>query len=208
MKIFDISPVFRTGMACWPGDTPYRVEQVMRIADGSTVNVAQLTISSQVGSHTDAPLHYRADGRAAAELPLEPYIGPCVVVDARATTGATIGLEVLAQVPSRVERVLLRQYEIYPEAWDPEFKGIDPALVEALAARGVKLIGIDAASVDAATSKTLDAHRAMDRHDIRIVEGLVLDTIAPGAYELISLPLKLDGSDGAPLRAILRSLAA
>jgi arylformamidase len=205
MKIFDISPVFRPGMACWPGDSPYRVEQVMRIADGSTVNVAQLTISSQVGSHTDAPLHYRIDGRAAAELPLDPYIGPCVVVDARASTGATIGAEVLAQVPARVERVLLRQYDGYPDAWDPDFKGIDPALVEALAARGVKLIGIDAASVDAAESKTLDAHRAMDRHDIRIVEGLVLDAIAAGPYELIALPLKLESSDGAPLRAILRT---
>lgn len=207
MKIFDISPVFRPGMACWPGDMPFRVDQVMRIADGSTVNVAQLTISSQVGSHTDAPLHYRADGRAAADLPLDPYIGPCVVVDARASTSATIGIEVLAQVPPRVERVLLRQYDRYPEAWDPDFKGIDPALVEALAARGVKLIGIDAASVDAAESKTLDAHRAMDRHDIRIVEGLVLDAIPAGAYELIALPLKLDGSDGAPMRAVLRPLA-
>lgn len=207
MKIFDISPVFRPSMACWPGDMPFRVDQVMRIADGSTVNVAQLTISSQVGSHTDAPLHYRADGRAAADLPLDPYIGPCVVVDARASTGATIGIEVLAQVPPRVERVLLRQYDRYPEIWDPAFKGIDPALVEALAARGVKLIGIDAASVDAAESKTLDAHRAMDRHDIRIVEGLVLDAIPAGAYELIALPLKLDGSDGAPMRAVLRPLA-
>ncbi len=207
MKIFDISPVFRPGMACWPGDMPFRVDQVMRIADGSTVNVAQLTISSQVGSHTDAPLHYRADGRAPADLPLEPYIGPCVVVDARASTGAAIGIEVLAQVPPRVERVLLRQYDRYPEIWDPAFKGIDPALVEALAARGVKLIGIDAASVDAAESKTLDAHRAMDRHDIRIVEGLVLDAIPAGAYELIALPLKLDGSDGAPMRAVLRPLA-
>lgn len=207
MILHDISPVFRKGMPCWPGDMPFVVERVARIEDGSTVNVSRVVISSQVGSHADAPLHYRADGASIAALALEPFIGPCHLVDARGSVDATIGLEVLPQLPEQVERVLIRQYDRQPDRWDPHLKGIDPSLVVELARRGARLIGVDAASVDPAGSKTLSAHRALDAHDIRIIEGLLLDDVAAGEYELVALPLKLAGCDGAPLRAILRLLS-
>lgn len=206
MTIHDISPLFRAAMPCWPGDMPFAVEPVARIADGSTVNVSRIVVSSHVGSHADAPLHYRADGASMAEIALEPFIGRCHLVDARGSTGATIGMEILERLPARVERVLIRQYDRQPDGWDPGLKGIDPALVAELARRGARLIGMDAASVDPADSKTLEAHRALDAHDIRIIEGLLLDDVAAGEYELVALPLKLADCDGAPLRAILRSL--
>lgn len=203
--IHDISPVFHADMPGWPGDTPFTAERVARIEDGSTVNVSSIVMSSHVGSHADAPLHYRADGASIAEVALEPFIGRCHLIDARQSTGATIGLEVLPQLPEQVERVLIRQYDRQPNHWDPHLRGIDPALVFELARRGARLIGMDAASADPADSKTLDAHRALDAHDIRIIEGLLLDDVAAGEYELVALPLKLAGCDGAPIRAILRS---
>jgi len=205
MILHDISPVFREDMPCWPGDTPFVLERVARIEEGSTVNVSRILISSHVGSHADAPLHYRADGGSIAEMALEPFIGRCHLVDARGTVGATIGIEILPQLPDQVERVLIRQYDRQPHHWDPDLKGIDPALVFELARRGARLIGMDAASVDPADSKTLQAHRALDAHDIRIIEGLLLDDVVAGEYELVALPLKLAGCDGAPLRAVLRS---
>jgi len=204
MIIHDISPVFHADMPCWPGDMPFAAKRVARIEDGSTVNVSSIVMSSHVGSHADAPLHYRADGASIAEVALEPFIGRCHLVDARGSVGATIGLEVLPQLPEQVERVLIRQYDRQPNRWDPHLKGIDPALVFELARRGARLIGMDAASVDPADSKTLPAHHALDAHDIRIIEGLLLDDVAAGEYELVALPLKLAGCDGAPIRAILR----
>jgi arylformamidase len=73
-----------------------------------------------------------------------------------------------------------------------------------LAHGGTRLIGVDVPSVDPETSKDLPSHMACNRHDIRIVENLALADVAPGDYELIALPLKLQGLDAAPVRAVLR----
>ena len=206
MGLIDISPPFRAGMPGWPGDTPFEVVRSWSIGPGCPVNVSRIVLSSHVGSHADAPLHFDATGRSIDAMPLETYIGPCHVVDARGA-GEVIGVsDVLPQLPARVERVLIRQYERYPAVWDDALKGLDPALVEALAARGCRLIGVDAASVDPANSKTLDAHHAIEAAGIAIIEGLVLDNVSPGPYELIAPPLKIEGCDAAPLRAVLRPL--
>ncbi len=205
--LIDISPVLEPRLPGWPGDTPFTIERVARIGPSCPVNVSSIVTSSQIGAHADAPLHYKQDGAGIADLPLEPFIGRCLVVDARRASGRTIcEADVMPTLPDKVERILIRQYERYPTEWDPDLKGLDPAFVTSLARRGVRLIGVDAASVDPADSKTLDAHHEIDRHDIRIVEGLVLDRVEPGEYELIALPIKIAGSDGAPLRAVLRPL--
>ncbi|MFO1159546.1 MAG: cyclase family protein [Reyranellaceae bacterium] len=152
-----------------------------------------------LGRTAREPLHYKQDGATIAELPLEPFIGRCFVVDARAGKGRVVReADVVPALPDKVERILIRQHERYPPEWDADLKGLDPALVTSLARRGVRLIGVDAASVDPANSKTLDAHHEIDRHDIRIVEGLVLDRVEPGEYELIALPIKIANRDGAP----------
>jgi arylformamidase len=206
--LIDISPVLEPRLPGWPGDTPFTIERVVKIGPGCPVNVSNIVTSSQIGSHADAPLHYKQDGASIADLPLEPFIGRCIVVDARQAKDRTIReADVVPPLPEKVERILIRQYERYPTEWDPDLKGLDPAFVTSLARRGVRLIGVDAASVDPADSKTLDAHHEIDRHDIRIVEGLVLDRVEPGEYELIALPIKIANSDGAPLRAVLRSIA-
>ncbi len=208
MSLIDISPPFRAGMPGWPGDTPFALERTWSIGPGCPVNVSRITLSSHVGAHADAPLHFAADGAAIDALPLDTFVGHCTLVDAR-SAGAVIDVaDVLPSLPPRPERVLIRQYERSPGTWDPALKGLSVALVRALAAMGVRLIGVDAASVDPADSKTLDAHNAIHAAGICIVEGLVLDHVAPGDYELIALPLRIAGCDAAPLRAALRPLPA
>jgi hypothetical protein len=90
----------------------------------------------------------------------------------------------------------------------PGFPAIAPATIALLASKGVILVGTDAASLDPQDSKTLDAHHAVRRHGLAILEGVVLDAVPPGDYELIALPLKLAGMDASPVRAILRALPA
>jgi arylformamidase len=104
-------------------------------------------------------------------------------------------------------RLLVRTHDRQPATWTGTFCGLDPALVDELGRRGAVLVGTDAASLDPADSKTLDAHHAAHRHDLRILENLLLDDVPEGDYELIALPLKLAGADAAPVRAVLRELA-
>jgi len=104
-------------------------------------------------------------------------------------------------------RVLLRTYDTAPQdAWDAQFTAVTPEAIALLAARGVVLVGIDTPSLDPQESKTLDAHHAVRRHRMAILEGVVLDAVAAGDYELIALPLKLAGMDASPVRAVLRAL--
>ncbi|MHB2166314.1 arylformamidase [Alsobacter sp. R-9] len=206
MAIIDISPPFRAGMPGWPGDTPFEVAPTWSIGPGCPVNVSRIVLSSHVGAHADAPLHFDAAGAAIDALPLEPFLGPCHVVDARSAGEVIAEADVLPSLPERVERVLIRQYDRYPDAWDAGLKGLSPSLIEALAARGAVLVGVDAASVDPSNSKDLAAHHAIQAAGIRILEGLVLDHVTPGAYELVALPLRIAGCDAAPVRAVLRPL--
>ena len=94
-----------------------------------------------------------------------------------------------------------------PTRFNEDFVALAPEVVDALGARGARLVGIDTPSVDLFDSKDLPTHQACLRHDMAILEGLVLDAVPEGAYELIALPLKLQGFDASPVRAVLRSLA-
>lgn len=202
MRLFDISPRLHPGLATWPGDARFRESWTCRIGPGCPVNVGEICCSTHTGSHVDAPLHYAEDGTPVGELPLEPFLGACRVVHATRATGA-VRLDDLPAVAA--ERLLIRTRERSdPDVWDSAFTAIDAALIEALAEGGLRLIGTDAPSVDPETSKTLDAHRAAHRRGVLILEGLVLDEVPEGAYELIALPLKLANLDASPVRAVLR----
>lgn len=206
MKVWDISQMLRPGLPVWPGDTAFAFERTWLMEDGSPVNVGRMTMSTHSGTHGDAPLHYSASAADIASVDLDPYLGECLVVDARATQG----LVQIADLPALdgAERVLLRTFETFPhDRWDGGFTAIAPETIRWLAAQGVRLIGTDAPSVDPQNSKTMDAHKAVLAADMRILEGLVLDDVPPGRYELIALPLKIAGGDAGLCRAVLRELA-
>ena len=206
MRIWDISQVLRPGLPVWPGDTAFAHSPTWAMGEGSPVNVSALTLSTHSGAHADAPLHYAADGASIDVVGLEPYLGECLVIDAR---GCGVLVEPHHLPPLEgTRRVLLRTYEVFPhDAWDSAFTAVAPATVEALAAQGVILIGLDSPSLDPETSKTMDAHHAVAKADMRVLEGLVLDDVPPGRYELIALPLAITGADASPVRAVLRELA-
>ena len=206
VKLWDISQTLRPGLPVWPGDTAFAFDRTWRMEDGSPVNVGRMTMSTHSGTHGDAPLHYDAAAPDIASVALAPYLGECLVVDARGA-GPSIGPDDLPPLDG-VRRVLLRTFDRFPhDEWDSTFTAIAPATIRALAAAGVVLIGTDAPSVDPQDSKTMDAHRAVLEADMRILEGLVLEDVPPGRYELIALPLKIAGGDAGLCRAVLRELS-
>ena len=204
MMIIDISQTLRPDLPMWPGEAPCEGEVVAKISANCPVNVSRILMSAHSGTHADSPFHYDDNGLSSSECELSPYIGECQVVDVSHAVGV-ISLDSLSndfQVTS--QRVLFRSYDRFPHTkWDPNFKAICPDLIRYLAKKKVKLVGTDTPSLDPQESKTLCAHQAVKESGMRILEGLVLEHVDEGNYELIALPLKLEKSDASPVRAIL-----
>lgn len=206
-RLWDVSPPIRPGIPVWPGDTPYAEQRTWALSDTCPVNVSRITLSTHTGAHADAPFHYDAAGAPAGAMPLDRYIGACRVIHAIGVRPAIAPEHVRRHLAPGISRILVRTYAQNPvERWDPHFAAIAPATVELLARHGVMLIGTDTPSLDPQESKTMDAHRMVRDHGLSILEGLVLDDIAEGDYELIAPPLKLATLDAAPVRAVLREL--
>lgn len=206
--LIDITPIVSQRLGVWPGDTPVTREVLCDIAKGDTVTLSTLRGTVHLGAHADGPNHYGLGAPDISKQRLEHYIGPCHVMDARVGRGTRVGVADLATPVDTVRhpRVLIRTGTFPdPESWNSDFAALTVELVEALAARGVITIGIDTPSVDLQESKTLEAHKAILRHGIAILEGLVLKDVAAGEYELVALPLRLEGFDASPVRAVLRS---
>ena len=204
--LIDISPTIRPGLPVWPGDSPVRFERTWSIGPNCPVNVSAISLSTHTGAHVDAPFHFDAHGAGIDEVPLETCIGQCRVLHLIGARGVIVPEQVEGKLHDCPPRVLFRTYAHAPaDHWDSDFCAVSPATIELLAARGVRLVGLDTPSLDPETSKTMDAHLAVCRHRMVILEGLVLDAVEEGDYELIALPLKLAGLDASPVRAILKT---
>lgn len=208
-KIWDISQVLRPDLPVWPGEPKFALHSHATISADCPVNVGGMHTGLHAGTHGDAPLHYSNDGVASSDCELDPYLGPCVVIDVRSAASRVEETDVDWDAVAGATRVLMRTYDSFPhDAWDSDFTAIAPEVIGRLGEQEVRLIGTDAASLDPETSKTMDAHHKVLVHDMRILEGLVLDDVPPGEYELIALPLAIAGADASPVRAILRELAS
>lgn len=208
-RIWDISPALRPGIPVWPGDTAYEEVRTWVIGPGCPVNVARVTLSTHTGAHADAPLHYDADGAPVGGLDLDTYLGPARVVDLVGCGPLVRPERVADRLADAPPRVILKTCARNPvERWDPAFTAVHPETIDLLAAHGVRLVGIDTPSLDPQESKSMDAHGRVRAHRLGILEGLVLDGVEAGDYELIALPLKLANLDAAPVRAVLRELAS
>jgi arylformamidase len=204
-RLIDISPPLRVGMGVFPGDAAYQVSQTFSIGPGCPVNVGSIAMSTHCGAHADAPLHYDSAGASIDQLELGDFIGPARVIDARGAGPLCRFEEIAAALDDAPPRLLFRLMDrLDSMVWPAGFRALAADLVERLALNGTRLIGVDVPSVDPETSKELPSHMACNRNDIRIIENLVLADVAPGDYELIALPLKLEGLDAAPVRAVLR----
>lgn len=204
-RIWDISPPVAPGSPVFPGDTPYGQEWSATLGPGCPVNVSRITLSPHVGAHADAPLHYDEHGEAIGGVDLDAYLGPCRVIHAIGCGPLIEWRHLQHALQDLPPRVLVRTYEHMPVGrWDDALAAYAPSTIERLAERGVKLVGIDTASIDPAPSKTLDSHQVIRRLNLRVLENLVLDDVPEGDYELIALPLKLMAADASPVRAVLR----
>jgi arylformamidase len=200
MELIDISQSLSPATAVWPGDQPVEWDWTARIDDGSSVNLGALQLSAHAGTHVDAPRHVQEEGATTDQLDLSVFIGSAEVVSVR-------GDWVLPRHVEGVEahRVLFktdasaRSTQEWPEAITP----IHPDAVSALADKDAVLLGTDAPSVDPLDSTDLPAHHALIDAGIVNLEGLVLTDVEPGLYELLALPIKVEGGDAAPVRAAL-----
>ncbi|HLJ57826.1 MAG TPA: cyclase family protein [Chthonomonadaceae bacterium] len=204
MTIIDISRSLEAATAVWPGDEPFRYTRSWRIADGAAVNLGSITTSLHAGTHVDAPVHFRNGGPTAEQLPLQPFIGPAIVVNLEGRHEITI--DDVAVAAELAPRVLIRT-AVWPDGapFPTRFPVMARSVPAYLAGRGALLVGLDLPSVDAFDSKELPNHHALHEGGIQILESLDLDHVPPGRYELVALPLKLAVADASPVRAVLRT---
>jgi arylformamidase len=173
------------------------------ISAGSNIDLSDIRTTVHVGAHTDAPNHYAADGVGIEARPLDLYYGPCQVVDVSVSRHCRISVSDVHE-PILAPRVLFRTGSFPdPDDFNEDFASLSAPLVQWLADQGVRLVGIDTPSIDLFDDAILESHQAVARNDLAILEGIVLTDVAPGLYTLIALPLKLEGADASPVRAVL-----
>lgn len=213
--LHDISVVLRPGAPEWPGDVPFSCGWTMEMRAGANLNLGHFAMSPHVGTHADAPLHVIPDGSDSGAFPLEAFRGPAFVLDLPEAlqscaypSEACIELEDLEPLlPPDVTRLLLRTDASTAEGAFPDvWPSLTPACVGALCARGLRLLGVDAPSVDPREAKDLATHRALFEGGAFNLENLDLRGVAQGWYELVAYPLRLRGLDAAPVRAVLLSM--
>jgi arylformamidase len=207
VTLIDISPLIDPAIRVWPGDTPYVRTINADMHDGANLTLSDIRTSLHVGAHADAPSHYVTDGEDIASRRLDLYIGRCVVLQVDVGFGERVFPAHVRGKNLIAPRVLLRTGTFPdPHKWNEDFAYLTPDVVDYLYDHGVMLIGIDTPSVDAFDSKALEAHNAFARNDMAMLEGLVLDDVEEGEYELIAPPLRIHGADASPVRAVLRTL--
>jgi arylformamidase len=200
--LIDITVPLRDGMVHYDGNPAVRLKRAQSIAAGDGANVTRLDFGAHSGTHVDAPLHFLDDGAGAADLPLEPLLGPAVVVDALAVE-KTLDEDAMRKlmIPFGAERILFktRNSKLWSsDEFTRDFVRLDGSGACYLIERGVRLVGIDYLSIGDHA-----AHVAFLTAGVVVVEGLDLGSVDPGQYRLICLPLRVVGSDGAPARAVL-----
>lgn len=210
MRLHDISPAITPDLAVFPGDTPPSREVLLDMARGDPLTLSTLRATAHLGAHADGANHYGLDAPSIDAMPLAHYIGPCRVVAVDAARGSCVTPDQLADAldgPIAEPRVLIRTgTQPDKRVFNPDFAALSPELIALLDEQGVITVGIDTPSVDRSDSKDLPAHHAVLCAQMAIIEGLVLDDVPPGRYELIALPLRLVGFDASPVRAVLREL--
>jgi len=204
MRMYDISRSLSEDTPTWPGDTPFHYQVNWSKQHTGSVNVGSVKMSVHTATHVDAPFHFDDKGKRMDELDLSVFKGPAVVVDVR-------GNHIIER--KHVEEVIGRHHGkrilFRTDAWEKEgeFPEQIPTLslevVELLREMEVPLIGVDLPSVDVLDSKELTIHHRLHQGNICILEGIDLREMKEGEYELIALPLKIEGADGSPVRAIL-----
>jgi arylformamidase len=205
----DVSVTLHDGMVSWPGDPPVKIGRVAELSRGDMCNLSKLDMGAHTGTHMDAPLHFLADGVGLDAMPLDAAVGKARVVAVRDPVSIKVA-DVRRAGVRKGERILF-QTANSRRAWAQDrfvrdFVYLETETAEYLAARGVKLVGVDYLSVGGFEKNVKEVHDALLGAGVWIIEGLDLSRVRPGPHELVCLPIKIAHSDGAPCRAIVRRL--
>jgi len=211
MELIDISIPLAAEKPVWPGDRPYSCGWTARREHGASVNLGHLHFSAHAGTHADAPLHVESAWGASETLPVSAFVGNAVVIalpDAHAADrvieisqlqSLLVGVGPCARLLIRTGHSIARG--AFPDTWPVLDEGAAGWLVQ----RGVRLLGVDAPSVDARESTLLPVHHTLFAAGAFVLENLALDSVPQGGYELLAQPLLVEGADAAPVRALLRT---
>jgi arylformamidase len=208
MQIWDISVTIDGDLPVWPGDPPINIQRVEKIEEGANANVSRIEMGAHTGTHVDAPYHFLMDGSKVDTLPLDILIGQAVVVLIHDQVNVLDRTAIRkAHIPDGAERVLFKTrnsayWAADGAAFQTSFVGIDATGAQTLVEMGIKLVGIDYLSISP-YKNSRPTHQILLAEKIVIIEGLDLSKVDPGVYQLICLPVKLGGAEGAPARTVL-----
>jgi arylformamidase len=205
----DISVPLRSRMAHWPGDAPLYLDQVSDMARGDAANVSTISMSVHTGTHMDAPRHFVADGPGIDTMPLNATVGTARVIEIQDEDTITAE-ELERHTIVRGDRLLFKTRNS-ERCWKSrcflkQFVHIRADAAQYLASHRVRCVGVDYLSVGGYQTDGVETHQILLGAGIWLIEGLDLSGVEPGRYELVCLPLKIEGGDGAPARAIVRKL--
>jgi arylformamidase len=201
-KIWDISPLVSEETAVFPGDTHFSREVLLDQKKGDNLDLSTIKTTVHIGAHTDAPNHYDKNGVGIDQRDLNYYLGRAQVIST--DVKGRITSKDISHIEIKAKRILFKTKSFTnPNQWSHDFSALSAELVHYLAQHNVCLVGIDTPSVDLAEDKELEAHHEIAKNDMAILEGIVLDDVADGLYQLISLPLKIKDADASPVRAVL-----
>jgi arylformamidase len=208
-RIFDVSLPIDERLLVWPGDPPIEIEPASRISKGDAANVSQLHLGSHTGTHIDPPFHF-IDGAPTIEaLPIDALVGEAFVADLTSAS-SRIGAADLDSlgIDQNVSRLLLKtknseRWAMMPMEFPNDFTSLGTDGAEWIVERGIRLVGIDFLGIEARGAEGHPTHKTLLQQGVVIVEGLDLSQVDPGTYQLVCLPLRIVGGDGAPARAIL-----
>jgi arylformamidase len=208
MKIFDISVPIHPQLPVWPGDPQVVLERYRRLSKGDSSNDSRLACSVHCGTHVDAPAHFIENGATVEQLPLDILVGPATVIEFPEIDMITPDLLETHRPDSQTERLLLKtkNSDLWSDPdheFNPNFVALSAESARWVVNSRIKLIGIDYLSIQMFKDTEPLTHRILLEAGVIILEGLNLQVVNPGTYQLICLPLKLSGRDGAPARAIL-----
>ncbi len=203
-EIIDISPAISAQIAVFPGDKSFEENFSLQIGKGDNLTLSSIHTTLHLGAHTDAPSHYHASGESIEKRNLSQYLGQVQIIHVKISRGERVLVRHLEGKEIIAPRVLFKTLTFpNPNQWNSDFAALSPELIEYLATQKVGLVGLDTPSVDLAEDKELLTHQKIYEKNMAILEGVVLDHVSEGVYQLIALPLKIAGADASPVRAVL-----
>ena len=209
MQWIDITAPLSANTPVFPGDAPIQLDFLKQFKNGDPLTLSKFTMGAHSGTHVDAPLHFIPNGKTLDQIPLSTFIGPVRIIDCSPNALAVDAAELNKHQWRGAKRIFFRtrnsrNHWMRDSQFHPDFTYVAPDAAQLLADAGVELVGIDYISMEKFKAEQPQTHRILLGKDIPIIEGLDLQDVTPGDYELMLLPIRVMGHEAAPVRALIR----